>query len=140
MPGIGGATIVYARPPQILRGLPEHFVGIAGVDGVRQFRDLDKPGAVGSLGILQLRKYKTLFRDDAAYATFISAVRSVADPAVISVLLDDEQPICGVVSTQDAQDAMRMRILSRLMEDPKTLDEIRRRLEDDKMVEYGSFE
>ncbi len=100
----------------------------------------DKGGRVGSLGILQLRKFKDLFRDDAAYAAFISAMRDIADPGVISVLLDDEQPICGVVSTQDAQDALRTRIVSRLMENPQGLDEIRKRLEDDRMVEYGTFD
>lgn len=95
---------------------------------------------IGTLGILQLRKLKNLFRDDAAYAAFVHAIRGVADPGIIAVLLDDEQPICGVVSTQDAQDAMRTRIMARLMEDPQSLEEIRKRLEDDRMVEHGTFE
>jgi hypothetical protein len=95
---------------------------------------------VGSLSVLQLRKLKDLFRDEKAYTEFIATIRRATDPGVMSVLLDDEQPICGMISTHDAHTAMGARIVARLMDDPNTLDEIRKRLEDGRMVEYGKLE
>ena len=54
----------------------------------------DKGGRVGSLGILQLRKFKDLFRDDAAYAAFISAMRTSPIPG--------SSRYCSTMSSQSA--------------------------------------
>jgi hypothetical protein len=95
---------------------------------------LSKGRLAGGLGILQLRKLRHLFKDDAAFVTFVAAVRDVAVPQNIVMVLDDDQFVCGVVSPQGTQEALRTRIVNRLLQSPEDLDTLRKRLADNQTM------
>ncbi|MCA9262373.1 MAG: hypothetical protein KDA60_00930 [Planctomycetales bacterium] len=86
-----------------------------------------------NLEALVLDEYRELFKDDDAFAFFVDAFRSrISDWAPV---LSKEEILGAVMSPEMTKEMLCGRIIQKLVQSPKTLDEIRERLEGNDIVD-----
>jgi hypothetical protein len=85
--------------------------------------------------ILNLDKWKSLFKDDQAYKQFTGLLEEAAEDTSVRLLVSDDRVLLGLVSPEEAQNRLRDRIMQRLAEKPEILDRLKERLESDNLVD-----
>jgi hypothetical protein len=84
--------------------------------------------------VLILEKHKELFKDDEAVRKFARLLKDATRSRTMQFLLFDEQLVGAIISTSEAQDRLRQRIAARLVQDPRSLDVLKERLESDDLI------
>ena len=90
--------------------------------------------------ILDLQRHMPLFRDAAAFATFVSLVLEKAADHGTTILSVGEQPIGRLTTAAGARQMFQLLIASRLTSEPSLLSDIQERIEDEEFEKEGTFE
>lgn len=85
--------------------------------------------------VLSLEKHRDLFKDDEAVRKFAKVLEEATAASEMRLLLFDERIVGAIVSTAEAQDRLRQRIVTRLARDQASLETLKDRLESDDLVQ-----
>jgi hypothetical protein len=84
--------------------------------------------------VLNLEKYKSLFKDDASFRQFAELIENATEGNVMRLVLCGDEILTALISAEEAQERLQDRIAKRLAKDPTTLDKLKERLESDDIV------
>jgi len=90
------------------------------------------------MNALILEEYRDLFRDQEAFAKFVEEVRGKLENDFSPILLGSEV-LGAFVSPEAAKEVIYERIIGRIAKEPKLLDDIKDRLENDEIVDVDGF-
>lgn len=85
--------------------------------------------------VLRLDDYQALFRSPADYRSLVDLLRDAVRSSRVQHLLADGEVVGTVIGPELSRDLLLQGITRKLGEDPEFLNELRRRLEDDPIVD-----
>tara|TARA_R110002049_G_scaffold4601_5_gene32151 strand:+ start:219942 stop:220217 length:276 start_codon:yes stop_codon:yes gene_type:complete len=90
------------------------------------------------MSALILDEYKNLFRDDKSYLRFVRVLEDrLRDD--FSPVFSDTEVLGAFLSSDAAKDVIYDRLVQRMGKNPELLDELKRRIEDDKSVDLDEM-
>jgi hypothetical protein len=89
---------------------------------------------MADLGVINLYKFKFLFRDDAAYEEFIGVFRESLRYDLRTIMSKDE--VLGLsLSDEGAKEVLYSRLARAISRNPELVDKLAARIEDDEVVQ-----
>ncbi len=90
------------------------------------------------MSALILDEYKDLFRDEDAFAQFVQVLEEKLQDD-FSPVLSQTEVLGAFLSSEAAKDVIYDRIVRRMSQNPDLLDELKRRMENDKTVDLDEM-